>query len=119
MHKRRRLKRATPRATRRTALFLLEVHHLLLAVLTRQTVLFDQRLRQATSNRRQRVADLGDHHGQEAGLAAAQGGDEGEEGVEVFLGPGLEFAGFERDAGHYVDEGARYVEDLFDLGGWC
>ena len=77
MHERGRLKRAAPRATRRTALFLLEFY-LLLAILDRQIVLLDQRLRQPTTNRRQRVADLGDHHGQEAGLAAAQGGDEGE-----------------------------------------
>ena len=114
MHERRRLKRAAPRAARRTTLFLLELH-LLLAVLTRQIVLLDQRLRQPTTNRRQRVADLGDHHGQEARLAAAQVRDEGEERVEVFLGPGLECARFERDAGHYVDEGTGYVKDLFDL----
>ena len=115
MHERRRLKRAAPRAARSTALFLLELHQLLLAVLTRQIILLDQRRRQTTTNRRQRVADLGDHHGQEARLAAAQGGDEGEQGVEVFLGPGLEGAGFQRDAGHYVDEGTGYVKDLFDL----
>ena len=119
MHKRRRLKGAALRAARPTALFLLEFHHLLLSVLRRQIVLLDQGLRQTTTNRRQCVAYFGDHHGQEARLAAAQGGDEGEEGVEVFLGPGLEFAGFQGDAGHYVDEGTGYVEDLFDLQGWC
>ena len=77
MHERWRLKGAAPRTARPTAVFLLEFH-LLLAVLTRQIILLDQRLRQTTTNRWQRIAYLGDHHGQEARLAAAQGGDEGE-----------------------------------------
>ena len=114
MHEWRRLKGTAPRAARPTTLFLLEFD-LLLAGLNRQIVLVDQRLRKTTTNRWERIAYLGDHHGQEARLAAAQGGDEGEQGIEVFLGPRLEFAGFQRDARHYVDEGTGYVKDLFNL----
>ena len=114
MHEWRCLKGTAPGAARPTTVFLLEFR-LLLAVLTRQIVLLDQRMRQTTANSWQRIAYLGNHHGQEARLAAAQGGDESEQGIEVFLGPRVESAGFQRDARHYVDEGAGYVKDLFDL----
>lgn len=88
-------------------------------MVSRLVVLLDQVLWQVAANRRQRIADFGHDEREEARLAAAQGGDEGEQGVEVFLRTGLEFAGFEGDAGHYVDEGAGYVEDFFDLWGEC
>lgn len=122
MHKRRRLERTAPRTAR--AVLLLELHRLLLllpgqfgplAVAAQRVVLVAQMLRQVAADGRQGVADLGHDQGQEAALAAAQGGDEGEQGVEVLLRAGLELAGFEGHARHHVDEGAGYVEDFLDL----
>ena len=70
---------------------------------------------QLAANSWQGIAYFGHHERQEARLAATQSRDEGEQGVEVFLRAGLEFAGFEGDARHYIDEGAGYIEDFFDL----
>jgi len=75
-----------------------------------------QALRQRGRDGGEGITDFGHDEGKEAGFAAAEGGDEGEQAVEVFLGAGLEFVGFERDAGHDVDERAGDVEDFFDLG---
>ena len=120
MQKRRRLERTTSRTARRTAVFLLELHLLArglgsLAMSSRPVVLLNQVLRQLATDGWQRITYFGHDQWQEAGLAAAQCGDEGEQGVEVFLGPGLEFARLERNARHYVDEGAGYVKDFFNL----
>lgn len=124
MHERRRLIRTTSRTARTTAIFLFELDLLLkplrpLAMVSRRVVFLDQVLRQVIADRGQGIAYLGHDEREEARLAAAEGGDEGEQGVEVFLGTGLEFAGFEGDTGHYVDEGAGYVEDFFNLWGGC
>jgi len=81
--------------------------------------LHDQLLRQRRADRRQRVADLGQDEREIAVLAAAQGGDEEQELVEVFLRSGLESAGLDGHAGHDVDEGAGDVEDFLDLKGGC
>lgn len=83
MHKRRRLKRTTPRTARPAAIFLLEFHLLSrplspLAVVSRAMALLDQLLRQMAADSWQGVADFGHHERQKARLAAAQGGNEGE-----------------------------------------
>ena len=72
-------------------------------------------LRQLAANSWQGIAYFGHYERQEARFAAAQSGDEGEKGVEIFLRAGLEFAGFEGDARHYIDERASYVKYFFDL----
>lgn len=120
MHKRWCLERTAPRTARPATVFLLEFHLLPrslspLAKVSRPIVLFNQMLWQQAANSWQRITYFGHHQRQEARLAAAQSGDEGEQGVEVFLRAGLEFAGFQGDARHNVDEGAGYVEDFFDL----
>ena len=124
VHERRGGKGTAARTARPAAGFVLELHLLArplraLALVPGHIVLVEQMLGQLAADGRQCVADLGHDQGQEAGLAAAQAGDEREQGVEVFLGTGLELAGFERHARHDVDEGAGYVEDLFNLWKWC
>lgn len=120
MHKRWCLERTAPRTARPATVFLLEFHLLPrslspLAKVSRPVVLFNQMLWQQAADSWQRITYFGHHQRQEARLAAAQSGNEGEQGVEVFLRAGLEFAGFEGDARHNVDEGAGYVKDFFDL----
>lgn len=86
-----------------------------LAVVSRPAVLLNQMLWQLAANSWQRITYFGHNQGQEARLAPAQSGYKVEQGIEIFLRAGLEFAGFEGDARHYVDEGAGYIEDFFDL----
>lgn len=121
MHERRRLIRTTSRTARPTTVFLFEFDLVLrpLAMVSRPIVLVNQMLWQVAANGRQCIAYFGHNQREEARFTAAQGGDEGEQGVEVFLRTGLEFAGFEGDARHHVDEGAGYVEDFFNLRGRC
>lgn len=100
MHEWRRLIWTTSRTARATTIFLFELDLLLrpLAVVSRPIVLLDQMLWQVAANCWQCIAYFGHNQREEARFAAAQGGDEGEQGVEVLLRTGLEFARFEGDA---------------------